>query len=145
MSTPTSVLPYLNFDGRCDEAAAFYQQAVGAEIGMVMRFKDSPEPPQEGCVPPGSGEKVMHMSMTIAGSTILASDCHCAAQPKFEGFSLAMNLPTVAEVEKAFAALADGGQVCMPLEKTFWAVSFGVVTDRFGVTWMIMCEKEQAA
>jgi PhnB protein len=129
------VQAYLNFDGRCEEALEFYRTAVGAEVTSLMRFRDSPEPCDT--LPPGAETKVMHSTMRIGDATVMASDCHSKGQPKFEGFSLALNPATVAQAERLFTALADGGQVQMPLTKTFWSPSFGVVTDRFGVTWMI--------
>jgi PhnB protein len=131
------VQPYLNFDGRCEEAIEFYRRALGAEETTLMRFKDSPEPPGAGMVPPGAGDKVMHASFRISDTTVLASDCHCGGRPSFQGFSLSLTLPSAAEAERRFTALAEGGQVQMPLSKTFFAARFGVVADRFGVPWMI--------
>jgi PhnB protein len=131
------IQPYLNFDGRCEEAIEFYRKALGAEVTMLMRFKDSPEPHQPGMCPPGSGNKVMHASFRIGETTVMASDCHCGGQPNFQGFSLSLTVPNEAAAERAFAALEDGGQVQMPLGKTFFAARFGVVADRFGVSWMI--------
>ena len=131
------VQPYLNFDGRCEEAIEFYRRVLGAEVTMLMRFKDSPEPPAVGMVPPGAGDKVMHASFRIGESTVMASDCHSGGRPSFQGFSLSLTLPDGARAERAFAALADGGQVQMPLGKTFFSSHFGVVADRFGVSWMI--------
>jgi PhnB protein len=129
--------PYLNFDGRCEEALEFYRRAVGAETTMLMRFKDSPEPHAPGMVPPGAENKVMHASFRVGQSTLMASDCHCAGKPNFQGFSLALTAPNEAAAERVFAALADGGQVQMPLAKTFFSPRFGVLSDRFGVSWMI--------
>lgn len=131
------VQPYLNFDGRCEEALEFYRRALGAEVMMLMRFKDSPEPPAPGMVPPGSDNKVMHASFRIGDSTLMAADCHCGGRPNFQGFSLSITVPDDAKAERLFAALGDGGQVRMPLTKTFFSPRFGVVADRFGVTWMI--------
>jgi PhnB protein len=131
------VQTYLNFDGRCEEALEFYCKALGAEVTMLSRFKDSPEPHAPGMVPPGAENKVMHASFRIGESTVMASDCHCGGRPSFQGFSLSLTLPDGARAERAFAALTDGGQVQMPLGKTFFASHFGVVTDRFGVSWMI--------
>ena len=124
----------LNFDGRCEEALEFYRRALGAEVMMLMRFKESPEP---AMVSPGSQDKVMHASFRIGETTVLASDCHSAGRPSFQGFSLSLTLPDGARAERVFAALADGGQVQMPLSKTFFSSHFGVVADRFGVPWMI--------
>lgn len=128
------VQPYLFFDGRCDEALEFYRRTFGAEVLMVHRFKDSPD---GGMRPPGSDDKVMHASFRLGDQTILASDGGCTGKPGFQGFSLSLNLPSDAQAERLFAALADGGQVQMPLTKTFFASRFGMVADRFGVSWMI--------
>ena len=131
------VQPYLFFDGRCEEAVEFYRRALGAEVTMLMRFKDSPEPHAPGMVPPGAGDKVMHMSVRIGETTVLASDGRCDGRPSFQGFALSLTVPNEAEAERLFAALADGGQVQMPLTTTFFASRFGMVADRFGVSWMI--------
>jgi PhnB protein len=132
------VQPYLFFDGRCEEAIEFYRKALGAEVATLMRFKDSPEPAQPGMCPPGSENKVMHASFRIGDTTVMASDGRCTGQPSFKGFSLAIAAPSDAEAEKLFAALADGGQVQMPLTKTFFSSRFGMVADRFGVSWMVI-------
>jgi PhnB protein len=129
---------YLFFDGRCEEALEFYRKALGAQIEMLLRFKDSPEPPPPGSGPPPSGEKVMHASFRIGGTTLMASDGRCQGKPSFQGFSLSLTVPTEADADKSFAALADGGQVQMPLTKTFFSKRFGMVLDRFGVCWMIL-------
>ena len=131
------IQPYLFFDGRCEEALEFYRGAVGAEVTMLMRFKDSPEPPQPGMVPPGAEKKVMHASFRIGDSTVLASDGRSLGQPSFQGFSLSLTVSNEAEAERLFASLADGGQVQTPLTKTFFSPRFGMVADRFGVSWMI--------
>lgn len=129
-----AIQPYLFFDGRCDEAIAFYQSALGAEVGMLMRFKDAPEP---GMVSPGSEDKVMHASLRVGDTWMLASDGRCTGQPNFQGFALSLTVLDAAEAERLFAALADGGEVRMPLAKTFFSPSFGMVADRFGVAWMV--------
>ena len=131
------VQPYLSFDGRCEEAVEFYRRALGAEVTMLMRFKDSPEPPQPGMCPPGSGDKVMHASFRIGDTTVMASDGRCEGRPSFQGFSLSLTVPSETEAERLFAALGDGGQVQMPLTKTFFSPRFGMVADRFGVSWMV--------
>jgi PhnB protein len=131
------VQPYLFFDGCCEEAVEFYRRALGAEVTMLMRFKDSPEPHDPGMVPPGAGDKVMHVSFRIGETTVLASDGRCEGRPSFQGFSLSLTVPQEAEAERLFAALADSGQVQMPLTKTFFSSRFGMVADRFGVSWMI--------
>jgi PhnB protein len=129
-----SVQPYLQFEGRAEEAIGFYRRALGAEVDMMMRFKEAPD---QSMVSPGNAEKVMHASLRIGGSTILASDGRCTGKPSFQGFSLCVTAASDAEVERYFNALADGGQVQMPLAKTFFAARFGMVSDRFGVTWMV--------
>ena len=131
------VQPYLFFDGRCEEAVAFYTKTLGVEVTMLLRFKDSPEPPQPGMVPPGAEDKVMHMSIRIGETTVLASDGRCLGQPNFQGFALSLTVPDAAEAERLFTALADGGQAQMPLTTTFFAARFGMVADRFGVVWML--------
>ena len=127
--------PYLFFDGRCEEALTFYRAALGAEVTELHRFQDSPE---QGMVPPGAGNKVMHASFRIGDTMVLASDGRCAGQPNFQGFALSLTVPNDAEAERRFASLAEGGQVQMPLTKTFFASRFGMVADRFGVSWMII-------
>ena len=129
--------PYLFFEGRCEEAVEFYRKALGAEVTMLMRYKDSPEPPPPGKLPTGSENKVMHASLRIGETTVMASDGLAQGRPSFEGFSLSITVPDEARADKLFAALADGGQVQMPLAKTFWSPRFGMVKDRFGVGWMI--------
>jgi PhnB protein len=131
------VQPYLFFDGRCEEAIEFYRRAVGAEVTMLMRFKDAPEP---GMSPPGSGDKVMHSSLRIGDATVLASDGRCGGKPSFQGFSLSLIAANDAEADRLFAALGDGGQVQMPMAKTFFSSRFGMVADRFGVGWMVLVE-----
>jgi PhnB protein len=131
------VQSYLFFDGRCEEAVEFYKKTLGAEVTILMRFKDSPEPPQPGMVPPGSENKVMHTSFRIGDTTVMASDGQCVGRPSFQGFALSLTVPNEAEAERLFAALADGGQVQMPLAKTFFSPRFGMVADRFGVSWMV--------
>ncbi len=132
------IQPYLFFDGRCEEAVAFYRSALGAEVTMLMRFKDSPVPHEPGMCPPGAEDKVMHTSFRIGDTTVLASDGRCEGRPSFQGFSLSLTVPNDAEAERVFASLADRGQVQMPLAKTFFASRFGMVADRFGVSWMIL-------
>jgi PhnB protein len=138
------VQPYLFFDGRCEEALEFYRRAVGARIEMMMRFKDAPEKPPAGTLPPGSENKVMHSSFRIGDSVVMASDGHCAQQAHFQGFSLSITVKSDAEADRVFAALADGGQVRMPLTKTFFSSKFGMLADRFGVGWMVVVEPAAA-
>ena len=131
------VQPYLFFDGRCEEALTFYRKALGAEVTMLMRFKESPEPHQPGMIPPGAENKVMHASFRVGDSNILASDGRCLGKPNFQGFALSLTVANEAEANRLFAALSDGGQEQMPLTKTFFSPRFGMVSDRFGVTWMV--------
>ena len=128
---------YLFFEGRCEEALEFYRKALGAELNMLMRNQDSPEPPTPGMLPPGSENKVMHASFRIGETEVMASDGRCQGKPSFQGFSLCLTPADEAGAAKLFAALADGGQVMMPLGKTFFSPSFGMVADRFGVSWMV--------
>ncbi|MFH0350451.1 MAG: VOC family protein [Chromatiales bacterium] len=132
------VQPYLFFDGRCEDAIEFYRKALDAEVEMLMRFKDSPEPPQPGMVPPGSENKVMHASFRIGDTSVMASDGYCTGKPSFQGFTLSLTVGDEAEAERYFNVLADGGKVNMPLAKTFFSPSFGMVADRFGVSWMVL-------
>ena len=131
------IQPYLFFNGRCEEAIDFYKKALGAEVTMLMRFKDSPEPPPPGAVPPGSENKIMHATLRIGDAVVMASDGRCTGNTNFQGFSLSLAVPDAATTDRLFAALAEGGQVQMPVSKTFWSPRFGMVTDRFGVGWMI--------
>lgn len=133
----TTITPYLFFGGRCDEALEFYRKALGAEIEMIMRFSESPEPPPPGMLPPGYENKVMHSSFRVRGVPLMASD-GCGEASKLDGFRLALTVPTEADARKAFDALADGGTVQMPLGKTFWSPCYGMVTDRFNIGWMVM-------
>lgn len=128
--------PYLFFNGRCEEALSFYQHALGAKVVMMMRMKDSPEPPPPGSVPPGSEDKIMHAQVAIGAAQFMASDGMASGGPSFKGFSLSLAYPTAAQAQKAFAALAKGGRIDMPIGKTFWSPCFGMVTDQFGVQWM---------
>ena len=132
------VQPYLFFDGRCEEAVEFYRMKLGAEVTMLMRFSESPEPHPPGMIPPGSENKVMHSSFRIGETTVMASDGRCMGKPSFQGFSLSLTAANEAEAERLFAALGDGGQVQMPLAKTFFSPRFGMIADRFGVSWMII-------
>jgi PhnB protein len=132
------VQPYLFFDGRCEEAIEFYCGALGAEVVGLMRFKECPEPAQPGMVPAGSENKVMHASFRIGDMTVMASDGRCQGKPSFQGFSLSLITANEAEAQRLFSALGQGGQVQMPLGKTFFSPAFGMVADRFGVSWMVL-------
>ena len=129
---------YLFFDGRCEEALEFYRVALGAEVTMLMRYKESPEPPPPGMCAPGSEDKVMHASFRIGETTVMASDGRGEGKPSFQGFSLSIAVPDEARARQVFEALGAGGQVQMPLGKTFFSPSFGMVADRFGVSWMVI-------
>ena len=138
----TQLNPYLYFEGRCDEAIEFYRTALGAEVTMLMRYKESPEPQPPGMLPPGSEDKVMHSSLRIGDCIVFASDGMCSGKPDFRGTSLSLTVANDAEAERLFAALADGGQVQMPMATTFFSSRFGMVADRFGVSWMIIVASE---
>lgn len=141
MSSKTLVQPYLMFNGRCEEAVEFYRKALGAEIKMIMRYKECPEPPPPGMVPENWGDKVMHASFRIAGNVIMASD-GCSTEPGFAGFSLSLALPDESAAKRAFHALSEGGQIHMPLGKTFWSPCFGMLADKFGLGWMVTIADE---
>jgi PhnB protein len=129
------VQPYLFFDGRADEALEFYKKAVGAAPKMLMRFKDAPD---QAMVTPGSADKIMHAAVEIGDTTVLMSDGRCSGTTNFQGFALAFSARNEAEADKVFGALSDGGQVTMPLAKTFFSPRFGMLTDKFGVGWMVL-------
>jgi len=132
----TVVQPYLFFGGQCEEALEFYRGAIGAEVQMLMRFNESPEP--HPGLPSCFGDKVMHAAVRIGATTVMASDGMCDGKANFEGFSLSITVSDEAEADRVFAALGEGGGlVTMPMEKTFWAPKFGMLTDRFGVGWMV--------
>ena len=131
------VQPYLFFDGRCEEALDFYASALGAEVTMAMRYQDAPDPPP-GMIPPGSEGKIMHASFRLGDTTVMASDGRCGGQLEFRGFSLSLTVTSEEEADRVFATLAEGGHVHMPLGTTFFAPRFGMVADRFGVSWMVI-------
>jgi PhnB protein len=131
------IQPYLFFNGSCEQAIEFYRKAIGAEVEMMMRFKESPEPHPPGAVPSGFEDKIMHASFRIGQTTVMASDGCSADKANFEGFSLSLSVPNETEADRAFNALADAGQVKLPLTKTFFSSRFGMVEDRFGIGWMI--------
>ncbi len=131
------VQPYLFFPGNCEQALEFYKKSLGAEVEMMLRFKESPEPPPPGMIPPGYENKIMHTSFRIGQTTVMASDGCGEEKAGFEGFSLSITVPTEADADRVFNALAEGGKVEMPLAKTFWSPRFGMLHDRFGVGWMV--------
>ena len=136
------VEPYLMFEGRTEEALQFYQQKLGAKVEAIIRYKENPEPKYN---PPNSDEKVMHSLFRIGDAQIMASDGNCTGKPGFQGFALTLNAANAAEAKQRFNALAEGGKVQMPLNETFFAKSFGMVADRFGVNWMVLAEPKKPA
>jgi PhnB protein len=128
------IQPYLFFNGSCEQAIEFYRKALGADVTALVRFKDSPDPTMAPAV---AGEKILHASLRIGESTVMASDGECQGHASFQGFSLSLSVPNEAEADRVFNALADGGQVKLPLTKTFFSPRFGMLEDRFGVSWMI--------
>ncbi len=131
--------PYLFFDGQCEEALEFYRAAVDAKVTRMVRYKESPEPPPPGMVPPGYGDKIMHASLMIGETCVMAAD-GCGVHKAFEGFNLSLSATDEAEARRLFAGLSQGGEVEMPLAKTFFSPCFGMVKDRFGVGWMVIVE-----
>jgi PhnB protein len=130
------IQPYLFFNGRADEAIAFYEQALGAKLAMRLRFKDNPDAGTS--VPEAQAEKVMHARLEIGDAVVLLSDGHADDGPKFEGFSLTLNAPSATEVDRLFAALSEGGAVVQAPQKTFFSPRFGMAKDRFGVLWILL-------
>ncbi len=137
------VSPYLCFEGRCEEAIEFYKAAVGAEVTMMMRFSQMPKAECLGGEPtkPGTQNKIMHAELKIGDSIVFVSDGRVTEKPIFHGISLSVAASSPARAEKVFNGLSNGGQVQMPLGKTFFAASFGMVQDKFGVGWMVIAEK----
>jgi PhnB protein len=134
MPSTMQVQPYLFFEGRCDEALAFYRRALGAEVTALMRGKDSPDP---AMTVPGGEDKIIHAMVRVGETTLFASDGRCQGAPSFQGFALSLTVPSEAEAARLFTALGEGGRVLMPLAKTFFSPSFGMIADRFGVSWMV--------
>ncbi|WP_394757409.1 VOC family protein [Rhodoferax sp.] len=130
--------PYLFFNGRCEEAIAFYQEAIGAEVTSQMRMNEAPDPPPPGAVPPGFENKIMHANLRIGAMNLMVSDGNSEVPPRFTGFTLSLGVADTAQAERSFNALAQGGKVLMPLGKTFWSPCFGMLEDRFGVGWMVI-------
>ena len=133
---PSIVQPYVFFNGRCDEALKFYEAAIDAKVNLILRFKDSPEPVPAEQVPANFDDKIMHCCFKVCGCDIMASD-GCEEGAKFDGFSLSITVEDEATAHRYFNALAEGGKVEMPMGKTFWSPCFGMVTDQFGMSWMI--------
>ncbi len=134
------IQPYLMFNGRCEEAIEFYRKALGANVEMMMRFKEAPD---QSMISPGNDDKIMHACLKIGDGTVLLSDGMCSGQQAFEGFSLSFTVANETEADRRFNALADGGQVRMPLDKTFFSPRFGMVADKFGVGWMVYVEPKE--
>ena len=135
-----AIQPYLFFEGRCEEAIEFYRAAVGAELVMLMRNKESPDQSQTA---PGTEDKVLHAAFNIGGSMVMASDGYSSGKPEFKGFSLSIDAPDAAGAKRFFDALSKGGSVQLPLQQTFFSPAFGMLTDRFGVGWMVMVQPKQ--
>jgi PhnB protein len=135
------IQPYLTFNGRCEEAIQFYRKALDAQPQMILRFKESPD---QSMITPGAEEKIMHAALNIGDGVVLLSDGMCTGTQSFEGFALSFTVADEAEADRRFNALADGGQVRMPLAKTFFSPRFGMITDKFGVGWMIYVEPKEA-
>jgi PhnB protein len=129
------VQPYLSFEGRCDEAIEFYKKAIGANVDMLMRFKEAPD---QSMVSPGSGDKVMHAALRAGDTQLLMSDGRCTGSPNFSGIALALSAASDADADRIFNALAEGGKVNMPMATTFFASQFGMCADKFGVGWMVL-------
>lgn len=129
--------PYLFFDGTCEDAIEFYRGALRAEVVMMMRYKESPDPVPPEMVQPGWEDKVMHATLKIGDAILMASDGGCSDGVKHGGYSLSISVPDAATADRVFAALSQGGTIQMPLDQTFWSPRFGMLVDRFGVGWMV--------
>lgn len=140
----TYIQPYLFFGGRCEDAIDFYKKSVGAQVEMLMRYSESPQPMPPGSIPKGFENKVMHASLRIGDSIVMASDGN-DEEAGFSGFSLSLTCASAEEAQHAFRALSEGGGVGMPLAKTFWSPCFGMLTDRFGIGWMVTVANTQQA
>ena len=131
--------PYLTFDGSCEEAFKFYAKLLGGEIKAIFPYEGTPAAEH---VPAGWHNKIMHATLDIGGQSLMGSDAYAEHYHKPQGFSVSLSIGKVAEAERVFAGLSECGKVRMPLQQTFWAARFGMVTDRFGIPWMINCEKD---
>jgi PhnB protein len=132
--------PYLFFNGRCDEAIEFYKAALGAKLEMLLRYKDCPEPPTAGPFPPQMLDRVMHAALRIGDSTVNLSDGQCTGDPVFSGFNLSVTVCSDADADRFITSLADGGKISMPPGRTFFSTRFGMVTDRFGMGWIVLVQ-----
>ena len=134
------ITPYLFFEGRCEEAIEFYRKALDAQVTMMMRYKDNPDPQEQGRIPP---DKIMHAHFRIGDTEVNASDGESSGKPNFQGFRLSLTVANEAEAKRRFAALAEGGQVQLQLTNTFFSPCFGMLTDRFGMPWMVYVAQAQ--
>lgn len=134
----TQIAPYIFFEGRCDEAAAFYAEALGAKVTARFTYGDSPD---KASIEPGTEGKVMHMNIQIGDTQIMASDGRNSGKPDFRGLSLTITTPSEDEAKRIFAALSEKGDVQMPMTPTFFSPAFGMVADKFGLSWMVIVEK----
>ena len=134
------VQPYLMFNGRCEEAIEFYKRVLGAKVEALMRYKEAPQPPPSEQLPPGNENKVMHSSLRIGDTVVMASDGHCSGQTDFQGFSLTVSVPDAPTADRIFGELSEGGKVQMPMGKTFFSDRFGMTADRFGLGWMVIVQ-----
>jgi PhnB protein len=132
-----NVQPYLFFEGRAAEALAFYCKALGTQPTLAMRYDEAPDPPPPGRLPHGTGDKLMHASFRVGDTEVMLSDGLCSGQTQFTGFSLSLEAADAADARRKFDALAAGGEVTMPLGRTFWSPCFGMLKDRFGVARMV--------
>lgn len=132
------VNPYLNFDGQCEEAFRFYEQVLGGKIEAMMTHGESPI---AGEVPSEWHDRILHARLVVGDQVLMASDSPPEYYQKPQGLYVSLHVEDPAEAERIFRALAEGGTVTMPFQKTFWAAGgFGMLTDRFGTPWMINCE-----
>ncbi len=135
--------PYLSFNGDCEAAFRHYARCLNGRLGEMFRYGGSPMADR---APAGWQDKIMHGSITIGGQVLMGADVAPDRYEAPKGFSLSLQIKDTADAERVFRELSDGGEVRMPLEKTFWADRFGMLVDRFGVPWLINCEgTDQAA
>ena len=141
MSQKLQLNPYLAFNGQCEEAFKFYEKALGGKIVAMIPHEGSPA---EGQVPPEWRKKIMHARLEIGDHVLMGGDAPPQHQVKPQGFTVALQIPDVADAERVFKALSESGNIQMPFQETFWAIRFGMLTDRYGVPWMVNCEKAGA-
>ena len=131
---------YLHFQGNCEEAFKAYEKILGGKIGMTSRFSEAPPAMNSD---PAFADKIMHIRMSVGAFTLMGSDAPASRYNKPQGFSVCISTDEPAEADRIFAALSQGGRVDMPIQETFWAQRFGMCADRFGIPWMVNCEKAQ--